>query len=161
MIEHAETLQVFAEVSVTLAGFISVVLVFQRGAPAQERVGRNTILHLLFTSLGTLVMALTPLLLYPIFSADLVWRISFPILGLLHGAGATRALLETVRGEILVPGVISYGLVIGSYLVMGFSLAVGFGLYLQVAPAAYLLGLGWLLGVSIATFASMVLKGSA
>jgi hypothetical protein len=163
ILEYSDVLHTLAQIAVTLAGFIGLILVFQRGdRSAWSKRDKNTMFHLLYTSLGVLGLSLFPLLLQPAFSESVsVWRICSPLVGVTHAAGATRALLENLRGEITIPIRAVYVLATGSYLLMGVTILIAAGYMLNFAPLVYFIGLGWLLSVSVLSFVSLVFGDAA
>ena len=160
-LEHSDVLHTLAQISVTLAGFIGLILVFQRGdRTTWSQSEKNTMFHLLYTSLSVLGLSLLPLLIQPGFNESItIWRVCIPLVGLAHAVGATRAMLELRRGEISIPPRAGYVFMAGSYLLLGLTVAIASGFFLNLASLVYLVGLGWLLGVTVAAFASLIFSG--
>ena len=158
ILEHSDVLHTLAQVSITLAGFIGVILVFQHA----DRSARNTIFHLLYTSLGVFCLSVFPLLIQPAFKdLLLIDRICCPLMGLWHGYGSTRAFVESRRNELALPSRSAMVFATGSYLLLALGLAVGFGWLLDFSTLVYFVGLGWLLAVAISAFISLLFRGSA
>ncbi len=162
-LEYSDVLHTLAQISVTLAGFIGLILVFQRGdRRTWSESEKNTMFHLLYTSLGVLGLSLLPLLIQPGFSESItVWRVCIPLVGVVHAAGATRAVLEHRRGEITISAPAVPIFAAGSYLLLALTVAIASGYLLNFAPLVYLIGLGWLLCVSVSAFASLLFRGAA
>ncbi len=162
ILEYSDVLQTLTQVSLTLGGFIGVILVFQKGDRSNWNPGeKNSMFHLLYTSMGVFGLSLFPLLIQPGFSESVwVWRICCPLMGLAHVAGATRAFFENRRQEITIPLGPSSMFVFGSFLLFVLSLAVAFGFLLDFAALIYLVGLGWLLAVSVSAFVTLLFRGT-
>lgn len=150
-LEHAEVLETLAGVSVTLAGFIGVVVVFQKGSAQADR---NAKFHLLLSSLCVLGLALLPLILQPVVSSELtMWRICNPFMGILHLFGASRGVLDARRGVSRIPIHVFAPV---SFVLFGCSLAVAAGFLPLYASFVYFFGLCWSLAVASVAFAALV-----
>ena len=162
-LEYSDVLHTMAQVSITLAGFIGLILVFQRGDRSSwSDTEKNTMFHLLFTSLGVFCLSLIPLILQPGFSESItVWRICMPVLAIAHTLGATRALLENRRGVISIPIQAVHTFTLGSYVIAVLSLLVAIGFILDYAVLVYFVGLGWFIAVSVSSFVSLLFHGPA
>jgi hypothetical protein len=161
-LEYSDVLQTLAQVAITLAGFIGLILVFQQGNPSTwTRPEKNTSFHLLYTSLGVFALSLLPILIQPGFDdSTTIWRICSPVLGIAHVIGATRALFENRRAEITIPIGPSTVFVVGSYAILLATVTVALGYLLEFAALIYLVGLGWFLAVSVAAFISLLFRGA-
>jgi len=157
ILQYSDLLQTLAQVSITLAGFIGVILVFRH----TDQGAKNAIFHLLYTSLGVFTLALLPLMMQPVIhDGVLIDRICCPLMGIWHGFGATRAHLEARRNEIAMPAGSTVLFSIGSYVLVVLGLAVGFGFFLDFAGSIYFVGLGWLIAVAISAFVSLMYHGA-
>ncbi|SDK58173.1 hypothetical protein [Microbulbifer yueqingensis] len=158
--EDASVLEMLAQVSVTLAGFIGVVLVFLHGGRGSWTQGeRNTIFHLLFTSLTALGLSIAPLVIQAAFGERLVWRVCMPMLGLVHIGGALRASVEFLRGVIAMPTAVVLLVAVGSITIIALSLLVTLGYLSHLAFFTYLLGISWPLLVAVCAFVSLLFRG--
>lgn len=159
--QDASVLQTLAEVSVTLAGFIGVVLVFlHRGRDAWTQGERNTIFHLLFTSLSALGLSILPLVVQlAVHSEYWLWRICTPVLGIVHLWGALRASTEFLHGKIAMPTPVVITLATGSTTIIALIALVTFGYLAGLAALTYLLGVSWLLLVAVCAFVSLLFRG--
>ena len=126
-------------------------MVFQRGARGSWGDSeKNTMFHLLFTSLTVLGLSLLPLLLQPGFTESIwIWRICIPLLGAAHLLGASRAFFEHRRGETTLPPQAIHIFSFGSGLFFILTIAIATGFLLNIAPLAYFIGLGWMLAVAV------------
>jgi hypothetical protein len=163
ILEYSNVLEIMAEVSITLAGFMGVILIVQRGdRNAWHSSEKNTMFHLLYTSLGVFGLSLLPLLIQPAFVGSItVWRICCPVLGLVHFYGSFRAVLENRRNDISVPSLMVYalsGVSIILFPILTFAIALGY--LLNFAALVYLTGLGWLLSVAVSTYATLLFRGA-
>ncbi len=161
ILEYAGVLQILAEVSVALAGFIGVILVVQHSGRGRWSQGeKNTMFHLLFSSLGVLVLSLLPLLIQPAFTdSALIWRICCPVMAFFHVYGPYRGTTQYRRQEISMPRYSAFVFPAGSFLVAGLAVAIAFGFLLDFAAIVYFAGLGWLLAVAIFAFANLLFRG--
>ena len=161
-LENFEVLQTMAEVSVTLAGFIGVILVLKSGSSTDsERADRNAIFHLLLSSLGVAGLALLPLIVQALFDNDIVWRVCVPVMGLMHLMGASKGLVDFKRGELGFPIPLIWVFAPVSYVLVLLSVAVMLGYVLEYASAIYLMGLGWSLIVAAASFLTLIFRDDA
>jgi hypothetical protein len=162
ILEYSNVLEILAEVSITLAGFIGVILVFQRGDRSTWHSSeKNTMFHLLYTSLGVLGLSLLPLLIQPAFSeSTTIWRICNPILGFIHMTGSWRAVREARRGEISVPVPAVIVLSGGSTAFQALTISIALGYFPDFAALVYLTGLGWLLAVAVASYVTLLFRGA-
>ena len=150
-IEYSEVLETLAGVSVTLAGFIGVVVVFQKSS---VKADQNAKYHLLLSSLSVLGLALLPLILQPIVQDSLtIWRICNPLMGGVHLLGASRGIFDSRKGESKIP-VLLFAPV--SFLLFGGSIAIALGFFSAYASFVYFFGLTWSLAVASVAFASLV-----
>ena len=161
-LEYSNVLEIMAEVSITLAGFIGVILVFQRGDRGSWHSSeKNTMFHLLYTSLGALGLSLLPLLIQAGFNESItIWRICCPILGFVHAGGSTRALLEIKRDDSAIPHHAIYLLSAGSLAFLLLTLTIMLGHLQNFAALVYLLGLGWLMSVAITAYVTLLFRGA-
>ena len=163
ILEYSNVLEIMAEVSITLAGFMGVILVVQRGdRNTWHSSEKNTMFHLLYTSLGVVGLSLLPLIIQPAFNESItVWRICCPVLGIVTFVGAFRSVLENRRSDISVPSFMIYVLSSGGTILFPvLTFAVAFGYFLNFAALVYLTGLGWLLMVAVATYATLLFRGA-
>lgn len=161
ILEYSNVLEILAEVSITLAGFMGVILVVQRGGRSTwHNSEKNTMFHMLYTSLSVLGLSLLPLIIQPAFKESItVWRICCPVLGLVHLVGSFRAALESRKGDISMPGYLVFILSGGSLAFQSLTIAVAFGYLLNFAALVYLTGLAWLLTVAVASYAILLFRG--
>ena len=158
-IQYADVLHTIAEVSITLAGFVGVILVLRNNSPLKDRVDANSMFHMLLSSLGVCGVAFLPLIVQSFFDDEsLVWRTCIPVMGLLHLVGASKAMAELRGGEIGLPKVmVGIFAPVSMFLVVA-SIAVAAGYWVVHAPAFYLAGLGWSLLVAATSFLMLVFR---
>ncbi len=160
ILEYAGVLQILAEVSVALAGFIGVILVVQHSGRTRWSQGeKNTLFHLLFSSLGVLGLSLLPLLIQPAFTDSVpIWRICCPVMAFFHVYGPYRGIKQYRRQEISMPKFSAFVFPAGSILIAGLAVAIALGFLLDHAAIVYFAGLGWLLGVAIFAFVNLLFR---
>ena len=155
---QAAVLQTIAEVAVTLAGFVGVILVLRNGVPSR-RVDANEMFHMLLSSLGVCGAALLPLIAQSLTEdPQLMWRMCTPVIGLLHVLGALKGVRDHRRGELGLPLWLIVLFAPVSFMLALGSAAVALGYRVDRAPAIYLVGLGWSLLVASATFLALVFR---
>ena len=156
------TLEAIAAVGVTLAGFSGVVFALgDRNGRRLTAAEKNGLFHLLYTSLGTVIISLV---LHALLSSGVnevgVWRAGCGISGIHALYGASRAFWETRGktanwrddfGQIAIVVAIALGLS---------NLVFAAGLFSDFAPLACLTLLIYLLWVSMMNFASLLVPKS-
>ena len=149
-----------AEISVSLAGFSSVVIALRGSGPnawsPQDRFGLGNVLG---ASVGTLVGSLLPFpLTYLGWSSELVWRVVNGIMGIAI-LGAVGFLVLSVAKHSVPPRTPRvFWLFIGSgFLVAALLLVSASGLISPSGPSLLLFGLIWALVAAFAQLATFVL----
>jgi hypothetical protein len=159
LLENSDVLQTLAEVSITLAGFSGLILVFQQGDTAVWGArDKNSIQHLLITSFGAFFASLLPLVSMELFDdANTLWRVYNPLVAtVLHGLGPTMAIVATSKQEFSIPKLWAIVLIPVSYLILVLSWLTALGFLSSFAATIYLFGIAWLLVVSMSLFVSMI-----
>jgi hypothetical protein len=150
----------FAEVAVTLAGFVGIALVLRRN-PAADRDDHEALVHLLGSSLGVAGFALLPLIAQSAWSDPAtVWRACTPALGIYHLYGAWRGWRDSKRGRLRVPKPVIATFGTSSLAVFAASVAIAAGGLSAQAPLIYLAALMLSLVVGVAVFVPLVFRGN-
>jgi hypothetical protein len=144
-----------AEVSVTLTGFIGIVVVLQHRDRHFSQLGLATILG---TSLGAVLFSFLPDLLDGVIGLDAAWRVSNGAFGLYHLFLIANHQFRQRSIRANTP--VQLAITLASFPVVGLKLAVGLGFLMPWAFEIYLLGLVWCVGISGYLF-SMILLDSA
>jgi len=157
MLEPAEILALTAEIAVGIAGFSGVVIVLGKGNSwtAQEQLSIWAILQ---ASLGALVLSLFPIVLSQFLSESLVaWRVSVAALAAYHLVifAADMYRIYSVTGVVtplllFIPGVLI------SVSTTALLTAIAMGFFSSLIYAGYLLGVFWLLCISVLWFVSII-----
>lgn len=147
-----EALRTIAEIAVTLAGIIGIIVVIQHRDAAFMSLGMTTIFG---TSFGAMMFALLPDLLSGILATETMWRIVCGAFGLYHLFLILRHQIKqrSIRSNTPVQLMIT----LASFPVVFIKLAVGVGFLMAYAFEIYYLGLLWLIGVSAYLFAMIIL----
>jgi hypothetical protein len=149
-----------AEISVSLAGFSSVVIALRGSGPdawsPQDRFGLGNVLG---ASVGTLVGSLLPFpLAYLGWSSGTVWRVVDAILGLVILGAVGFLAFSAAKGSVSPRTPRLFWLFAGSgFLVAGLLLASAGGLIFARGPSLLLFGLIWALVAAFAQLATFVL----
>lgn len=153
-----ETFHTIAEVSATFLGFAGVIVALRFTRTGQQPVSKYTdpfILGILVTSMFAILFAFLPDLLFKgLPQTEFEWRVANGLFGLWH-ASATIPMF-TWRRSITEPATLRMSLI--SQPVVGLKLLVAGGLFIEFAYQIYLLGLLWLLMVSIFYFFRSIMK---
>ncbi|HMB58843.1 MAG TPA: hypothetical protein VKN35_02930 [Xanthomonadales bacterium] len=150
-----EAFGTIAEIAVTLAGVIGIILALQHRDKAFFQVGMITIFG---TAFGAMIFALVPDFLSRLLSPDTMWRVACGTFGLYHLFLIINHQVRqrSVRSNTPVQLLIT----ILSFPVVGLKLAVGMGFLLPYAYDIYYLGLLWLVGVTTYLFARLMFDQS-
>ena len=118
---------------------------------------RRALINLLAPSVVVLFLALVPLILStgPVLPGA-IWRWSNGILGVVHLALVTSALVAAVRGRLLEPVPVRFVLIPGGYLSGLFSLLAALGYLPDLLVTAYVTGLVWSLFVAAVQFVMLI-----
>ena len=152
------TLEAIAAVGVAIAGFSGVVFVLgdRAGRPltAEEK---NGLFHLLYTSLGPVIISLV---LHALLSSGVneigVWRAGCGITGIHTLYGASRALWETRGNTANWRGDLGQIAIVGAIVLGLANLVVAAGFFSDFASLGCLALLIYLLWVSMMNFASLL-----
>ena len=158
-----ESLSTIAQVSMALTGFAGLLTAFRRRQSGWSAIEIFAIRDLLVASVCACLFALLPMpLLESGLSAETVWAICLPILGLsllLLIAWSQRERFRAQirpRRPIIYWGLTALGLATSLLLVSAI-----FGGPESASPAYYLLGLGWLLLIAMVQFLLQILESLA
>ncbi len=155
---YSDVFQIVAEVSITLAGFVGVVLVL-RSNTSSRPMDANEMFHMLLSSLGVCGVALLPLISQPLCdSTNALWRVCTPVMGALHLVGASKGVNDIRKRQIGMPWYLMATFAPVSFVIVAASFAMGFGYWLEHAPGVYLFGLWWALLVAGTTFITLVFR---
>jgi hypothetical protein len=158
-----EQLQTIAEVAATLAGFTGVVFVLGRRSAGQlTNRERNGLFHMLLTTLGTMLFALIVTATLT-FSDDQAggWRIGCALAGTCTLFGASRAVIEKIRGEQSLPAFLAWPVPIGAILLAVGNFLLAWGPSPALAPIACVSILIYLLLVATVYFVSLLAPDGA
>jgi hypothetical protein len=150
-----DSYRTIAEMSVTLTGFIGIVVVLQHRDKSFSRLGLTTILG---TSLGAAMFSFVPDFLSNFLSSDTTWRVACGSFGLYHLFLIInhQAKQRSIRSNTPIQLIIT----LLSFPVVGLKIAVGLGFLLSYAYDIYFLGLLWLVGIAAYLFAMILFDES-
>ena len=153
-----DLLHTIAEVSITLAGFSGVVFVLGRRAQGRfTKTEKNGLFHLLLTSCGTTIVALSvAAILAGSTDETVAWRIGCALVGVFVLFGASRAMIEEKSGEHSLPRFVAWPIPVVATILALVNIVVAFGLIVRLAPIACLTLLIYLILVSVLYFASLL-----
>ena len=146
-----EALRTIAEISVTLAGIVGIIVVIQHRDAAFMALGMTTIFG---TSFGAMIFALLPDFLSGILPTATMWRLVCGMFGLYHLFLILQHQIKqrSIRANTPVQLIIT----LASFPVVAAKLAVGLGFLLAYAFEVYYLGLLWMIGISAYLFAMII-----
>lgn len=155
MFQNPDILNVIAEVAVTITGFTAIAAVFRRRQGKWDRPEQILFLVLMRTSLIVLFFSFVPWLVSQLVtSADLVWRISCGLYGLMQLIDVTWYLRhkagEPTRGQKILAS-LGFVNVTGQFLVAAGLLGPG--------QFVFVAGLLFLLYVSVHNFVLLLIIG--
>ena len=147
-----DSFRTIAEISVTLTGFIGIVLVLQHRDKSFSQLGLATILG---TSLGAMMFSFIPDFLQSFLGPDTVWQVACGSFGLYH-------LFLIINHQVRLRSIrsntpIQLAITLLSFPVVGLKIAVGLGFLMSYAYPIYYLGLLWMIGVSAYLFTQILL----
>lgn len=146
-----DSYRTIAEISVSLTGFIGIILVLQHRDKSFAQLGLSTILG---ASLGAMMFAFVPEFLEGFLSTDTAWRVACFSFGLYH---LFLIINHQVRQRSIRSNTpIQWAITLSSFPVVGLKITVGLGFLLSYAYDIYYLGLLWLVGVSAYLFAMIL-----
>ena len=162
-LEGSDILQTFAEVSIALAGFTSIMAVLgSRAAGDWREVDLFRLWQMLGNSLGCVLFSFLPLVLHKLrFTEEISWAIASAGLGvflILRLASAAREVRQlpaeqlTEMSSLYFRGLGILGLVVSAVLFLN---AVGVAFQREVGP--YLLGILYLVGICAFQFTRLLL----
>ena len=139
-------------------------MVFILGNRAEGRFTqreKNGLFHLLLTSCGNTIVALTIAAILA-GSADetLAWRIGCALVGAFVLFGASRAMVEEKRGEHSLPRFIAWPIPLIAVVMAVANVLIAAGLYTQFARTACIALLIYLILVSVLYFASLLVPAN-
>ena len=146
-----DSYRTIAEMSVTLTGFIGIVVVLQHRDKTFSRLGLATIFG---TSLGAAMFSFLPDFLWNMLRPDTAWRVACGTFGLYHLFLIInhQARQRSIRANTPIQLIIT----ILSFPVVGLKIAVGLGFLMSYAYDIYYLGLLWLVGIAAYLFAMIL-----
>ncbi len=146
-----DSYRTIAEMSVTLTGFIGIVVVLRHRDKSFSRLGLATIFG---TSLGAAMFSFLPDFLWNFLKPDIAWRVACGSFGLYHLFLIInhQARQRSIRTNTPIQLIIT----ILSFPVVGLKIAVGLGFLLSYAYDIYYLGLLWLVGIAAYLFAMIL-----
>ena len=146
-----DSYRTIAEMSVSLTGFIGIVVVLQHRDRSFSQLGLATIFG---TSLGAALFSFVPDFLRNFLSPDTAWRVACGTFGLYH---LFLIINHQVRQRSIRSNTpVQLAITILSFPVVGLKLAVGLGFLLSYAYDIYYLGLLWLVGIAAYLFAMIL-----
>lgn len=146
-----DAFRTISEISVTLTGFIGIVIVLQHRDKSFSQLGLFTILA---TTLGAALFGFLPDLLSGLFDATTTWRISCGVFGFYH---LFLILYHQFKQKVLRSNTpVQWLIVVLSFPVAGLKIVVGFGYLLSYAYEIYYLGLLWCVGIAGYLFAMIL-----
>lgn len=154
-----DLLLTIAEVSITLAGFSGVVFILGNRAEGRfTQTERNGLFHLLLTSCGNTIVALTIAAILA-GSADevIAWRVGCALVGAFVLFGASRAMVEEKRGEHGLPRFIAWPIPLLATLLALTNVLMSAGFFTDFAHIACISLLIYLIMVSVLYFASLLI----
>ncbi len=153
-----DLLHTIAAVSITLAGFSGVVFILGNRAEGRfSQKEKNGLFHLLLTSCGNSIVALTiAALLAGSASESVAWRIGCALVGAFVLFGAGRAIAEERRGEHNLPRFIGWPVPVTAIVLAIANVVIAAGFFVERAHVACITLLIYLILVSVLYFASLL-----
>ena len=147
-----------AEVAITMAGFSGVVFILGNRAEGRfTQTEKNGLFHLLLTSCGNTIVALTIAAVLAGSADEVVaWRIGCALVGAFVLFGASRAMIEEKRGEHGLPRFIAWPIPLVAILLAIINVLMAAGFFTEFAYIACLSLLIYLILVSVLYFASLL-----
>ena len=155
---YFEIVQTIAEVSGALIGFVGVVFVLGKRAVRQLTVvERNGIAHLFVGAAGTLIFSILIMVLLAFFENEAIaWRIGSAIMATYLLLGASKAIVEELRGEHSLPKPFNWALPITAEIIAILNVATALGYFEHLLQLSCVLALLLGLVVAISYFISLL-----
>ena len=154
-----DVLLTFAEVGIAIAGFTGIVVTLGKRAQGQwEDKDRYRLRDLLFASLGAGIFGFLPIVLTGANMSDAVALQYSAAVMVLYIVVGIMAFLRGATGKI---GAYSLALAVPTILIVAMLVLVGANIIYRVATFAYYLALFWLVLLSMANFARLLMADHA
>ena len=151
-----DVLLTFAEVGVAIAGFSGIVVALGKRALGQwTQRDRYRLRDLLFASLGTGIFGFLPIVLT---GANMSPAVALQYASAVFFFYILVGLTSFLRGSAGKLGPVSWVFAIPTLLILSMQALVAFNVIYRVAEFAYYLALFWLILLSMANFAQLLLE---
>ncbi len=151
-----DAFQTIAEISITLAGFVGIIVVLQKDDHGFTKVA---LVSILVNTVGTAFFAFLPDLLFQLIPEGISWRVSCFIYGSYHVFFMIRHL--NLQRELREMSVGLRGMIFGSTMAIILKLSVAAGLLLDWSYVIYYAALIWSLCIAVFFFATLLLETRA